>query len=289
MVVFALTEHMPREQEDLYPEEVGFLRKADFSNEIDEALQIDADITPAILEKLFDDYYHQAIQLQKAYASQIKIIVGVEVDWIRASSEQFITNLLAKYPFEIFIGSVHHVHTRPIDYDHQMYAQALELAGGTEERLFEDYFDAQYRMLMALKPPIVGHFDVIRLKSKDPEGALSRGEGVWHRVLRNLDFIAGYGGVLELNSAALRKGMSEPYPKAEEFLAKGGRFTLSDDSHGVDQVGSFYDRLLRFVKDTGIRDVVVFQQGSTTRDSRFRNIDIATVTAAYLTDIWQTP
>ena len=24
MVVFALTEHMPREQEDLYPEEVGF-------------------------------------------------------------------------------------------------------------------------------------------------------------------------------------------------------------------------------------------------------------------------
>ena len=54
-------------------------------------------------------------------------------------------------------------------------------------------------------------------------------------------------------------------------------------------MGTFYDRLLRFVKDTGIRDVVVFQQGSTTRDSRFRNIDIATVTAAYLTDIWQTP
>lgn len=178
-------------------------------------MQIDAEITPAILEKLFDHYYHEAIRLQKAYASQIKIIVGVEVDWIRASSEQFITNLLAKYPFETFIGSVHHVHTRPIDYDHQMYAQALEIAGGTDERLFEDYFDAQYRMLKALKPPIVGHFDVIRLKSKDPDGALSRGEGVWHRVLRNLDFIAGYGGVLELNSAALRKGMSEPYPKAE--------------------------------------------------------------------------
>lgn len=107
------------------------------------------------------------------------------------------------------------MHTRPIDYDHQMYAQAYKIAGGTDEQLFEDYFDAQYEMLKALKPPIVGHFDVIRLKAKDPDGALSGWKGVWQKVLRNLDFIAGYGGVLELNSAALRKGMSEPYPKAE--------------------------------------------------------------------------
>ena len=70
-------------------------------------------------------------------------------------------------------------------------------------------------MLKALRPPVVGHFDLIRLKSNDFNGSFKQYEGVWQRVLRNLDFIAGYGGVLELNSAALRKGMSEPYPKAE--------------------------------------------------------------------------
>ena len=38
---------------------------------------------------------------------------------------------------------------------------------------------------------------------------------VWEKIVRNLDFVASYGGILELNSSAIRKGMSEPYPKAE--------------------------------------------------------------------------
>ena len=178
-------------------------------------MQVEENITPAILEKLFDDYFNEAIRLQAKFSSHMKILVGMEVDWIRPSSENFIKELLIKYPFDLFIGSIHHVHTRPIDYDHQMYAQARGIAGGTDERIFEDYFDTQYDMLQALHPPIVGHFDVIRLKADEPDGSLMRWEGVWQRILRNLDFIAGYGGVLELNSAALRKGMSEPYPKAE--------------------------------------------------------------------------
>lgn len=45
---------------------------------------------------------------------------------------------------------------------------------------------------------------------------------MWQKVLRNLDFIAGYGGVVELNSSAVRKGMSEPYPQAE--ICKVGVF-----------------------------------------------------------------
>lgn len=215
MRVFALTEHMPREEQDLYPEEVSLTSRSDLAFRIDIPLQVKENITPAILEKLFDDYVTEAIRLKAKFSSHMKILVGMEVDWIRPSSEHFIKELLIKYPFDLFIGSIHHVHTRPIDYDHQMYAQARDIAGGTDERIFEDYFDTQYDMLKTLHPPIVGHFDVIRLKADEPDGSLMRWEGVWHRILRNLDFIAGYGGVLELNSAALRKGMSEPYPKAE--------------------------------------------------------------------------
>lgn len=156
----------------------------------------------------------------------------MEVDWIRPSSNLFIKNLLIEYPLELFIGSVHHVHTKPIDYDHEMYAQARDIAGGTDERLFEDYFDLQFSMLNALKPPIVGHFDVIRLKADDPDGSFKRWESVWQRISRNLDFIVDYGGVLELNSAALRKGMLEPYPNAEvcKVEAAGTAPTLSHGS-----------------------------------------------------------
>ena len=171
-----------------------------------------------------------------------------------------------------------------MDYDGPTYRQARELSGGTDEQLFEAYFDDQLAMLQALKPPVVGHMDLIRLKSDEPDGSFTRWPNVWQKILRNLDFIAGYGGLLELNSASLRKGMSEPYPKAEicrvtrslfrpfpsfcldlpllmlvlsngclqEFMARKGRFCLSDDSHGVEQVGLNYNRVLAFLRSTGI-------------------------------------
>ena len=139
----------------------------------------------------------------------------MEIDWIRLSSLNVIQGLLKKYAFDLFIGSVHHVHTIPIDYDKNMYIEARGKSGGTDEKLAEDYFDLQYEMLKALKPPVVGHFDLIRLLSDDPEVSFVQWTRVWQKILRNLDFIIDYGGLVELNSAGLRKGMSEPYPKAE--------------------------------------------------------------------------
>ena len=139
----------------------------------------------------------------------------MEIDWIRPSSLDVIHGLLRKYPFDLFIGSLHHVHTIPIDYDGKMYSDAREKSGGTDEKLAEDYFDLQFEMLTALRPPVVGHFDLIRLLSDDPEASFVKWAGVWQKIIRNLDFIVDYGGVVELSSAGLRKGMSEPYPKAE--------------------------------------------------------------------------
>lgn len=218
MQVFALTEHMPRDQdEDLYPEEVGSSPLL-LAHKLILACQIKQSITCAGLFKIFDAYYHEAVRLRSAYASQIHLLIGVEIDWIRPSSRQLIESLFAKYQFDLFVGSVHHVYAIPIDYDAALYEKARSHGGGggpTDEPLFADYFDAQYEMLRALRPPLVGHFDLIRLKSADPERSFRTWDRVWQKVLRNLGFIAGYGGVVELNSAALRKGMSEPYPQAE--------------------------------------------------------------------------
>jgi histidinol-phosphatase (PHP family) len=197
MQVFCLTEHMPRHKEDFYPEE------------------IEAGQTEAWHESNEAAYWEEAQRLRTKYASQIKIIIGFECDWIRPESKDLIDRSLSRFPFEFFVGSVHHMHTVPIDFDRPMYERARKLAGGTDERLFEDYFDAQLDMLKELKPLVVGHFDLIRLKSDDMERSFMTWPGVWSRILRNLEFIASYGGMLELNGAALRKGMSEPYPKAE--------------------------------------------------------------------------
>ncbi len=197
MQVLALTEHMPRHDEDRYPEEIeaGVTLASHYSNE--------------------SAYFAEANRLREQYKDQIDLLVGFEGEWISPESADLVKRSISTYQYDFFIGSVHHVHTIPIDYDREMYEEARHVSGGTDGRLFEDYFDMQLAMLQALQPPVVGHFDLIRLKSDSPNGSLQNMSGVWDRILRNLDYIASYAGILEINSASLRKGMDEPYPKAE--------------------------------------------------------------------------
>ncbi|PLB37344.1 histidinol-phosphatase [Aspergillus candidus] len=252
--VFCLTEHMPRDEVDFYPEEI------EAGNTVAEMVTNEA------------AYIAEAQRLRAKYASQIQILIGFETDWIRPSSFTLIQEALSRQPFEFFVGSIHHTKTVPIDYDRPLYEKARELAGGTDELVFEAYLDEQLDMLQKLKPLVVGHFDLIRLKSDDPDRSFQTWPGVWQKVLRNLDFVASYGGILELNSAALRKGMKEPYPSGEicrEFLARGGRFCLSDDSHGLDQVGLNFHRVLAFVEQVGIAKLHYLALGDEGVDARF--------------------
>lgn len=110
----------------------------------------------------------------------------------------------------------------PIDYDAATYARAVEISGsgsgaGSEEALQGDYYDLQHEMLLALRPRVVGHFDLVRLLASEPNADPrtrwgDEGGGVWDKVRRNLEVVRSQGGWLECNTAALRKGLDEPYP-----------------------------------------------------------------------------
>lgn len=162
---------------------------------------------------------------------------------------------------DYFIGSVHHVHSIPIDYNKDFFAKAVAAAGGSEEQLYEDYYDLQHQMLLALKPRVVGHFDLIRLMSEDPARDVRQWKGVWSKIMRNLELVKQQGGWLELNTAALRKGLAEPYPGrliSEEWLKMGGKFTMSDDSHGIVQVATNYAKGLTYLESLGVSELWTF-------------------------------
>lgn len=166
---------------------------------------------------------------------------------------------------DFFIGSVHHVYEIPIDYDAAFYAKAKAVAGG-EEKLFEAYFDSQYEMLEALEPRVVGHFDLIRLFSTQPDRDLGSWRRVWEKVMRNLQEIVRQGGLLEVNTSALRKGLDEPYPAraiCEEYLKLGGKLTLSDDSHGVAQVATNYGKAVDYLETLGVRELWLLEPEKT--------------------------
>ncbi|KAK9776834.1 putative Histidinol phosphate phosphatase HisJ family protein [Seiridium cardinale] len=242
-----LTEHMPRTSlDDLYPEELD-----------------DPEGNLAILMPRHEAYLKEAQRLQTKYASQIHILIGFEGEWIRSDYGPLITTLSAHPSVDYFMGSLHHVNGHPLDFDGVFYRRCVESAGGTEEKMFERYYDQQYEMLTTLKPRIVGHFDLPRLLSTESTGDVREWKGVWARIVRNLEFVRGYGGWLECNTSALRKALPEPYPCraiAEEWLRIGGKFTLSDDSHGIEQLGTNYMRGLAYLESLGVSEVWTLQR-----------------------------
>ncbi|KAL5352205.1 hypothetical protein ACLOAV_002152 [Pseudogymnoascus australis] len=238
MRLISITEHMPRiDDQDLYPEE------------------IEAGDTTALLLPRHEGYLAEGIRLRAKYAGQIQILIGFEGEWVRPSYGPVIRCLARDTRVDFFIGSVHHVHGIPIDYDRAMYEQARQVGDGSDQKLFEDYFDSMFAMLQDVRPRVIAHFDLIRLLSDVPNQDLKTWDSVWAKAVRSLKLIAQQGGLLEVNSSALRKGLDEPYPSrsvCKEFLAHGGKFTLSDDSHGVAQVGLNFERVKTYLEDVGV-------------------------------------
>jgi histidinol-phosphatase (PHP family) len=122
------------------------------------------------------------------------------------------------------------------------------------ERVFEMYFDSQFDMLEQIRPEVVGHFDLIRIWR--PESQFS--EKVFVKIKRNIKKIVEYGGLVELNSRAFKKGLNGAYPLPDVLklmVEMDTKFTLSDDSHGPDDVGMHYNKLRSYLSQNRILKV----------------------------------
>ncbi len=250
--VFCLTEHCPRYAIDLmYPEE--------------EKMSVED------LSTTFDKYIKHAKKIQKDInnddSNRLKILVGFEseggIDEVQTKGCE---KLRERYNVDLVVGSIHYMKRIPIDFDRPRWIRAKRHYD-TFKEFFKDYFQCQNEMIQRLKPEVVSHFDLIRLLEKpDTDRCEIKGKllkdidirtdwpDVWDLIDKNIDLINEQGGLIELNSAALRKGWDTPYPKREIVelaLAKGARFCMSDDSHGIAQVGLNYDKVLKFVQSFG--------------------------------------
>ncbi|KAI0046325.1 histidinol phosphate phosphatase H [Auriscalpium vulgare] len=250
-VAYGLTEHVPRYRvQDLYPEE--------------------AECSLQYLSDQFDSFVAEAERLRDEYSHSLNIIVGLETENISPLDIDKLSELLVRHDHRIdyVVGSVHHVHGVPIDFDLPTFQRCLatlpiaqdtpleDIDGRRQSLLLDMYFDAQYDLLQAVKPEIIGHIDLCRLYT--PSLHFRDYPSAWVRLERNIKFAVAYGALFEANAAALRKGWATAYPGAdvvELILQHGGRFALSDDSHGPHAVGLNYGRLRDYLLRAGVREL----------------------------------
>lgn len=248
---YCLTEHMPRlDDRFLYPEER------------------DREYTTDVLEQNFGAFLRHAVRLQKAYSARngMQVLVGFEIEGLDQNHIAYARKLLDDpNGVNMAVGSVHYVHEIPIDFNSELWLAAQQkTAEKTARALYRDYYALQNQVIEGLKPSVVGHFDLIRLFA--PAGQTDPTTGktiadidvqkdwpeVWDQIVANIRKVVEYGGLFELNAAAIRKGWALPYPQADvgrEIARLGGRFCLSDDAHSVAQVGLNYAPMWKYVKD----------------------------------------
>ncbi|PPR06746.1 hypothetical protein CVT24_013053 [Panaeolus cyanescens] len=258
--VYGLTEHVPRyRQVDLYPEE--------------EHLTIDD------LAHQFDAFLAEAHRLKVKYATQIQLLVGLESESITELDLEGLDGILKRSAGHIdyVVGSIHHVRGTPIDFDFATYQKALssfqcDNESEIQEAFLQAYFDAQYDLIQRFKPEVIGHFDLCRLYC--PQLRFSDFPEVWKKIERNVRCAVDYGALFEINAAAFRKKWDTAYPGADivsVIQEYGGRFALSDDSHGPHAVGLNYHRLPQYLRSVGISELW-YLKASATPNVAGRNI-----------------
>lgn len=241
MPVYGLTEHAPRvEPEHVYDEE--------------KSLGWDT----AHLARLFADYAREARRLRDAWDGRITLLAGFEAEVVpEGRYVQVMRDLRETHQLDYLVGSVHWVDGVIIDYTRARFDQAVEACGG-RERFALRYYDIVAEMIAGLRPEVVGHLDLVRRHGgDDPALATPR---VRQRIRAVLALMKEQEAILDINTAALRKGLGGPYPAPwilEIARDLGVACCFGDDAHRVIEVGAGIPEARDYLLAQGIHEVTV--------------------------------
>ncbi|MCP4353988.1 MAG: histidinol-phosphatase [Desulfobacterales bacterium] len=213
--------------------------------------EADAGLDAKNMYQRFGQYISTCRELQKKYYRDIQIFVGFETETCTGYKEH-VHKLIQEFQPDYIVGSVHHVDDMIIDATSELFARAVDAAGGIDA-LYCRYFDQQYEMLNTLKPAVVGHFDLIRMFDADYFSRLEKPE-IQKRIIRNLECIKSLDLVMDFNLRAFQKGASEPYISKNilvQALEMGITVVPGDDSHGVNTVGLDMEKGISLLYELG--------------------------------------
>ena len=201
--------------------------------------------------KKLPGYFAEVRTLAAKYADRIKVLCGVEADYIPGTTDPD-RSRYAQFAPDYIIGSIHYViapdgERVPVDHSPKLLMDGIASHfGGDVESFVRSYFSQEREMVLRFDFDIVGHPDLCRkFNVKHPYFDES---GKWYldEIRLTADAIAQSGKMVEMNTGAISRGwLDDVYPSAE-FRAmlreRGVRFVLNSDSHATDTLDCAFDR-----------------------------------------------
>lgn len=217
----------------------------------------------SLTEKFKDFFDNEAPRLRELYGKDIDLRIGFETEYYGDTPIEHILNAIESYKPDIVVASLHHAKNLSFDFDIDTYFESAKTLGGLDE-LYKAYYDEQLLLIKGLAgvtkniPVVLGHMDVVRLYA--PEHQYN--QEVAEKITRNIKAAIQANFVFEVNSRALGKNMTEPYPSLkilQEIKDLGGSITLGDDAHAINEPSLYYPETQRMLKSL-FKEITVFEK-----------------------------
>jgi histidinol-phosphatase (PHP family) len=165
-----------------------------------------------------------------AKAAGLPVVLGMEVDYYPGRMDR-VSTLLAGYPFDVLLGSVHWIGTWLFDVLDSASAMA-EWDTSRVEDVWDDYTRALEELAATGVVDVLAHPDLCKVTGRRPSVP-----DEWYDRMAEAAATAGIAA--EVSSAGYRTPAAEPYsppPLLERFHRAGVAVTTASDAHRLEHV-----------------------------------------------------
>jgi histidinol-phosphatase (PHP family) len=177
----------------------------------------------------------------------LPVKLGLEVDYVPGREDE-LRELLAPYPWDYLLGSVHFIDGLGVDGEPRL----LDAVG--VEETWRRYFDTLAKAARSGLFDSLSHPDLVKIFGE-------RAHSFDYEPVT--DAIAEAGVAVEVSTAGLHKPVGELYPHPELLRMcreRGIPVTMGSDAHAPRAVGRDFDRARELLRSAGYDTVTIFDR-----------------------------
>lgn len=190
-----------------------------------------------------DGYVELALEAKR---QGLPVVLGMEVDYYRGRMGDVAT-LLAQYPFDVLLGSVHWVGSWRFD-DLDDATSMAEWGARRVDACWDAYTEALEELAGTETCDVLAHPDLVKAAGQVPPHPAEW----WDRIA---EAARSSGMAAEISSAGWRKPAGEQYPALgllTRLAARGVPFTTASDAHRLEHVAERSTELRAVLEELGV-------------------------------------